>query len=169
MKVYGQLEYAQLENNTPGSISGTQFGRIYIDNTSTSAGLMKFYDGTGWCQVLAQAGGGLITAPSRFYTANGSQKNVTVFTTSGATYVCTATDEVVVINRASGANTAVTLPSSPQTGWFVLIKDGKGDANTHNITISAAAGNIDGSSTYVISASYGSKGFVYNGTQWNAI
>lgn len=87
--------------------------------------------------------------------------------TSGASYTVGATTNVVVINKDTGSATAVTLPSSPATGLTVTVKDGKGDAATNNITVSAASGNIDGSATSVISADYGARVFVYNGTQWN--
>ena len=167
MRVFGQLEYAQLENTIPGSISGTQLGRIYLDITSTSAALPTFSDGTGRCQNLAQTAGGIITAPSRVSLPNGVRAGVTVFTTAGATYVGLITDTFIVINRASGANTAVTLPPSPTAGDICIVVDGKGDANTHNITVSAAAGNIQGSSTDVISAANGVSRYVYIGTQWN--
>jgi hypothetical protein len=51
----------------------------------------------------------------------------------------------------------------------MIIKDGKGDAATNNITVTPAAGTIDGSSTAVINTNYGSMQLIYNGTQWNII
>lgn len=168
MRVYGQLEQAQLENTIPGSISGTQLARLYADITTPSAVIMRFYDGTAWCQVIHQTAGGKTTIPGLFSTAAGVQSNLVIKTSSGS-YVCLSTDNIVIINKGTGAATAVTLPSAPETGRRVTIKDGKGDANSNNITVSAASGNIDGSSTSVISTSYGTKSYVYNGTQWNVI
>lgn len=91
-----------------------------------------------------------------------------VKTTSGA-YDVTATDYIVVINKASGEATTVNLPASPSTGRVLIIKDGRGDAATNNITLTPAAGTIDGGASVVIASNYGSVAVVYNGTEWNVI
>lgn len=98
--------------------------------------------------------------------STGVVASTTVKTTSGG-YTQLATDEVVVINKASGAATAVTLLASPETGRVITIIDGKGDANTNNITITPAAGNINGAASYVINVAYRSVTLAYNGTEWN--
>jgi hypothetical protein len=77
-----------------------------------------------------------------------------------------ASDGCIVVNKSVGAATAVTLYASPATGAKLRIKDGKGDANTNNITITPAAGNIDGSATNVINTAYGKVTLLYTGTQW---
>lgn len=51
MKVYGQLEYAQLEQSTPGSI-GAIGGRIYADITAPAAIIPRFHDGTAYRELL---------------------------------------------------------------------------------------------------------------------
>ena len=91
-----------------------------------------------------------------------------VVTASGAVTV-TATDDVVIVKKGTGAATTVNLPASPATGRRYTIKDGKGDAATNNITITPAAGTIDGASTLVISANYGKSTLLYNGAEWGAI
>lgn len=93
---------------------------------------------------------------------------VRVVTASGAVTVSATTDYEVVVNKTSGAATTVNLPASPATGLAYIIKDGKGDAATNNITVTPNAGNIDGSSTFVMSTNFQSQAFIYNGTQWNA-
>jgi len=75
----------------------------------------------------------------------------------------------VIVNKTSGAATAVNLPATPITGKKYIVKDGKGDAATNNITITPAAGTIDGAATYVMNTNYQVVSFVYNGTQWNLI
>lgn len=92
-----------------------------------------------------------------------------VVVTSGATYAMSGRTNVVVVNKATGSATAVTLPASPATGRVVRVKDGKGDAATNNITVSAAAGNIDGAASDVIAADFGARTYVYNGSEWNVI
>jgi hypothetical protein len=93
----------------------------------------------------------------------------TVIFTSSGNYAATPADVVIVINKSVGGATTVTLPVLPQMGRTIVIKDGKGDAAANNITVQGAAGNIDGSGTYVMNANYRGLTLVYNGTQWNKI
>lgn len=100
---------------------------------------------------------GLLYAPSlRVVTATG-------------TIIVSTSDNIVVVNKTIGAASPVTLPSSPATHQYVVVKDGKGDANTNNITISGNGKTIDGGSTLIIGSPYGSNTLIYNGTQWNII
>jgi hypothetical protein len=92
--------------------------------------------------------------------------NVRIQTAALATIVL-VNEGVLIVNKTVGAVTAVTLKPSPEAGDFQFIKDGKGDAATNNITITAAAGNIDGAANYVISENYGSVLLMYNGTEWS--
>ena len=82
-------------------------------------------------------------------------------------YTVLGSDEVVF--ATSSAARAIALNASPSTGQTVTIKDLTGTAGTNNITITPAAGNIDGSGTYVITANYGSVTLVYSGSQWFVI
>lgn len=92
----------------------------------------------------------------------------TVVTAAG-TYAALTTDCVIVINKTVGAATTVNLSSTLQTGRVVIIKDGKGDANSNNITVQGNGKNIDGAASTVISTNYGVGRYIYNGTQWNSI
>lgn len=100
-------------------------------------------------------------------TTTGRLKGTRVVTAAGAVTV-TATDEVVVVNKTVGAATTVNLPAGVTKRVYV-IKDGKGDAAANNITITPAAGTIDGAATLVINANYGRATVLYNGTEWNQI
>lgn len=93
--------------------------------------------------------------------------NVNVYT--GSSTITMTNEGIVVVNKTVGAATAVTLPSTPATGDHRIIKDGKGDAATNNITITPASGNIDGAATYVISENYGGVILEYNGTEWGVV
>lgn len=88
-----------------------------------------------------------------------------VVTASGAVTVTTS-DYYISINKTVGAATTVNLPSSPVTGQTFIIKDGKFDAATNNITLTPAAGNIDNASTYIMNINGQSATVIYNGTQW---
>jgi hypothetical protein len=54
-------------------------------------------------------------------------------------------------------------------GQEILIKDGKGDANTNNITVVSSGNTIDGFSAITIAVNYQSIHFMYNGTEWNIV
>lgn len=71
--------------------------------------------------------------------------------TSGSSTNVTGSDFLVKIDKTSGSATSVTVPacSSANLGQTFQVKDGKGDANTNNITISPASGTIDGASNYI--------------------
>ena len=145
----------------PTGTSGTPTFRPLVAAdlpTATAASLGVARAGTG-----ISVSGGIFSVDFAAAT-----RTVRVVTAAGAVS-CAATDDIVIINKTTGEETAVTLPGSPATGATIIIKDGKGDALTNNITISAAVGNIDGSTTQVINASYGARMFVYNGTEWNVI
>jgi hypothetical protein len=71
---------------------------------------------------------------------------------------------VYVVKLTVAGPASMILPASPVAGLQMTIKDGKGDANTNNITISG--GTIDGLSTYVMATSRQSVSVTYDGTQW---
>ena len=113
-------------------------------------------DSSGNLAVVGLTFTGALIAKTRVHTAAGA---VTV----------AADDCIIVVNKTSGAATTVNLPSSPATGRVVVIKDGKADANTNNITLTPASGNIDGAATFVINVNRASITCVYNGSEWSII
>lgn len=90
---------------------------------------------------------------------------VRVVTAAGAVTV-TSTDRVVVIKKSTGAATAVSIPAPTGACAALTIKDGKNDAATNNITITAASGNIDSAATKVISTNGGSVTLYPTGSEW---
>lgn len=82
-------------------------------------------------------------------------------------YTTLATDYVIIVDTTSART--INLVASPVTGQTYRIKDNTGSAATNNITITPAAGNIDGAASFVINTNYGSVDLVYNGTQWNIL
>lgn len=99
---------------------------------------------------------------SRFVRGSLVYQNTTTVT-SGDLVV--SDQSMIVIDKPSGAATAITLPASPLNGHAILIKDGKGDAGTNNITITPASGTIDGAATQVINTNYGAVFLQYSATQ----
>lgn len=108
---------------------------------------------------------GFLVDGSGTATTTGQKLAMRVVTAAGAVTV-SATDDVVVVNKTVGAATTANLPAGV-TGRRYTIKDGKGDAAANNITITPAAGTIDGAATLVIAANYGKATLIYNGTEWN--
>lgn len=95
-------------------------------------------------------------------------RNTRVVTAAGAVTV-SATDHVIILNKTVGAATIVNLPATPATGRELIIKDGKADASTNNATLTPAAGNIDGSGTFVMNLDRQATTLVYSGTEWSII
>ncbi|HUC70368.1 MAG TPA: hypothetical protein VMS01_04170 [Stellaceae bacterium] len=90
---------------------------------------------------------------------------VRVVTASGAVTMAT-TDNTIEVDKTTGAATTVNLVSSPTPGTRLCVKDGKGDASANNITLSPAAGNIDGGATFIMNQNYQSTCIQYDGTKW---
>lgn len=92
--------------------------------------------------------------------------SIRVVTAAGAV-TTSATDYTVVINKTTGAATTVNLTSPASTfTQVVIIKDGKGDAATNNLTITPTSGTIDGAASYVLSVNYASVECHFDGTNW---
>jgi hypothetical protein len=118
------------------------------------------------------AGTGITVTP-----ATGTGAEVVTISASGTTTVAirnavatpvtvVVADDVVSIQVPGPVAVAVNLPAGV-LGQQFTIKDGLGLASPATpITITPAAGTIDGAATAVINAPYGSLTFVYNGTQW---
>lgn len=89
---------------------------------------------------------------------------------AGASTTMTAADfEVCIDTAAIAAAHAVTLPPNPVPGQTVLVSDGTGSCATYNITVSPAAGLINGAANQVMVANYQKVLFRYSGTKWNII
>lgn len=96
----------------------------------------------------------------------GQIKRVRVITAAGAA-AALMNDYQLILNKTVGAATVLNLLATPDAGRVFAVKDGKGDAGANNITVTPAAGTIDGAATYVISTNYGKAEFTYNGTEWS--
>lgn len=76
------------------------------------------------------------------------------------------TDDVVSVQVPGPVAVAVNLPAGT-TGKEFTIKDGLGLASVLTpITITPAAGTIDGAATATINSPFGSLTLIYDGAQW---
>lgn len=89
--------------------------------------------------------------------------------TTASPYTALTTDCVIISNKAVAGAGTINLCATLQTGRVVIIKDGKGDANSNNITVQGNGKNIDGASSKVINTAYGVLRVIYNGTEWSTI
>lgn len=87
---------------------------------------------------------------------------------AGQTYTPPQVGGTIIVNKLIGSPTAINLPSVP-TGTVYVIKDGKGDANTNNITITPLVGNIDGGFNYLINWPQGAVTLQFDGSNWKAL
>jgi hypothetical protein len=79
------------------------------------------------------------------------------------------TDDIVSVQVPGPVAVAVNLPAGV-AGRVFTIKDGLGlAAPATPITITPAAGTIDGAATATINAPYGSLTLVYTGVEWQLI
>ena len=118
------------------------------------------------------AGAGITVAPTagtgaQTITISSSGAQIVAVRVAVATPVAVVnTDDVVDIAVPGPVAVAVNLPAGV-LGRVFNIKDGLGLASVVTpITITPAAGNIDGAATATIDTPYGSLTLVYNGTQW---
>jgi hypothetical protein len=78
----------------------------------------------------------------------------------------TNADDVISVEVPGPVAVAVNLPAGV-TGQLFYVKDGLGlAAPATPITITPAAGTIDGSATATIDTPYGALTLVYSGVQW---
>ena len=121
------------------------------------------------------AGTGITVTPT-----TGTGANQITISTAGADIVAVriavatpdtvlVTDEVVSIEVPGPIPVAVNLPVGV-TGQIFNIKDGLGLASAATpITITPAAGTIDGAATAIINVPYGSLTLVYSGVEWKIL
>ena len=100
-----------------------------------------------------------------FTTGSGRVRALREVVASGAITVTTA-DDIILVNKSSGAATVVNLDATPTKGRTYVIIDGKGDAYTNNITITPNSGNINNAATFVINTAYAAVNVTYDGAQW---
>lgn len=80
-------------------------------------------------------------------------------------YTAAASDFIIGCDSSGGAFT-ITLPSPGSTSQLYIIKDEKGAAAAHNVTVSAGAKTIDGVASVAISANFGVVRAYTDGSNW---
>ena len=121
------------------------------------------------------AGTGITIAPTtgtgiNTITISSAGPEILTVTIAVATPVAVAlTDEVISVEVPGPVAVAVNLPAGV-LGQVFYIKDGLGlAAPATPITITPAAGTIDGAATATINAPYGALTLVYSGVEWKLL
>lgn len=140
---------------------GQPLAALYSDRAGTAglgnpfdadaSGFVRFFVVGGAYQIWAYTGASgspTFEAPLQRYVGIGlnsesdsiSSRTQRVVTAAGAVTVIADDSDIIVINKTVGAATAVALPLSASRTKPIMIVDGKGDANTNNITVSPQTG-----------------------------
>lgn len=121
------------------------------------------------------AGAGITVTPT-----TGTGANTITISSSGPEFLTVAvvtttpvavlpTDEVISVEVPGPVAVAVNLPAGV-LGQVFYIKDGLGLASLATpITITPAAGTIDGAANATINAPYGALTLVYSGVEWKLL
>lgn len=119
---------------------------------------------TGWSGLSSF----LIDVANNAQTTSAQRGTIRIATSTPVTV--SSTDYTVLSDLTVPGAVAVTLPAGVDKTIYV-IGDANGDAQTYNITITPASGNINGSSTYVIKNNYGVVALQYStaATEWKVI
>lgn len=87
-----------------------------------------------------------------------------------ANYNVTQYDYIIAYTALSAGRTVTLLaPDATNTNQVFVIKDEAGGAGANNITITPAAGNIDGAASIAINTNYGAVRIYNNGTNYFTI
>lgn len=157
------IKNGQLLSGTAASISvgsNIRLQNVALDttnaNTITGAGTVEWsnlsfsdicaINATTQTPLLTQVGAVKVTSPGAY------------------PYTAVPQDHVIFVDTSSART--INLNASPQTGQIYRIKDNVGSAGTNAITVTPAAGNIDGAASYSINVNYGSVDVVYSGSAW---
>lgn len=171
---YGSFSKIILGATMTGTIT-TAYGVAYVANggadpgtVTTSYGLHipKPDFGTNkYCAYLEGPVGIGNSTPTETLHVSGSESHKRVAT--AVSYIVLSTDYHIGVTSTAAPRT-VTLPAAASTavGRTIIIQDESGGADTNNITIDTAGGNINGASSFIIADSYGGATAVNNGTNW---
>ena len=122
--------------------------------------------------VRFEAGGSFSGAGVVTYTAWNDGNMVGVRTATTTPVTVTPADDLVITNMGAASAVTVNLPSTAATptGTVIVVKDGKGDAGTNNITINRnGSQTIDGATSKVLATNYSTVALVFDGTNWRVI
>ena len=168
---FGSSSLNQLVNGKANIALGAGSGVFYTTNESSN--ILLGNGGTvGESNVMRLGTNGTgLGQQSQTYIAgviNTASGRVVKTTVPGAyPYTTLTTDYVILVDTASART--INLVATPVTGTTYRIKDNVGTGAANNITITPAAGTIDGVASFAINTNWGSVDVTYNGTSWRVL
>lgn len=147
-------------------------GGATIDLTSTGTGNQTFktiletrFSSNSYARNTAQDGHRLEPTGASLILSTAEDRKVT--TVANIDHTASSASGIILYTSLSTGRT-VTLPTAKTCkGKEIVIKDGSGQAGTHNITIDGNSDEtIDGAATNVISTNYGVRTVKSTGTGW---
>lgn len=166
---------------TLGGVTGTSVTNSVFNSGSASAiSISSSYSLTN-CNIASSntnaitGAGTLLYAGLAFYSTS-STINTTIQTpqvysndalkvvSPAGSYTIVPQDAVILVDTTAART--ITMPASPTTGEKHIIKDATGGAAAFNITVAGNGHNIDGATSFTMSANWQSVTLVYSGSQW---
>lgn len=144
-------------NNGGGGTNAEQF----VTDSGTAVPILNVIDILGGLNINTSGSGNTVTI-------NLNTGVISKVTSPGAyPYTTLSTDYVIAVDTSLART--INLISSPATGRAYRIKDVTGSGAANNITITPAAGTIDGAASFIMNTNYASADFVYTGTSWSVL
>ena len=150
-----------LSSTHPDTVPASPIDGDIIAGSGDPASWARFPIGDPGYNLTVDASGSLTWSPG--------PTSIPKIITVGGYEVLEDIARTVIVNKTVGGPITVIPPPAPILGQQLIIKDGKGDANTNNITITSSGTTIDGNSSILITHSYQSFTILYNGTEWNIV
>ena len=154
----GQITSGPMLSTTDTTGLLTLNGKFIVNSISGSPAVSDpsqgiiYYDATQNQFLVSQNGGAYVPLIG---------DNIETITpvTSGP-YTVVGSDRVIMVGTLSSTLT-INLPASPTVGQSIFIKDQKGSAQAHFITIAGNGNTIDGNANYTLNVNYASVQLVY--------
>ncbi len=163
----GYWGLASVTTGTDNTVIGYDAGKTYNGAESNNICIGANVTGTLGESNVTRIGSGQTQAYLAGVLNTNSGRVIKVTTPGAYPYTTLTTDHLILVDT-SAART-INLIAAPVTGTLYYIKDSVGSAAANNITITPAAGNIDGAASKTIASNYGSMTIVYNGTEWSIV
>lgn len=166
---YFECWYSQLNTGSQDAVKIAAGAQADLWNTNLNTSTANYavsgtgvfeYDSLTFSNTNFAIDPGLATVRPRTF----ANQAVMVKTPGAYPYTAKPQDYVILVDT-SAART-INLNASPRTGQVYRIKDNVGSAAANNITITPAAGNIDGAGSATINVAYGSMDVCYQGSMW---
>jgi hypothetical protein len=146
-------------------------GNVTGPASSTDNALVRWDGTTGQLiqnslAILSDAGSltGLTALSVNGLSTLGAGQVVKVTSPGAYPYTVLTTDYLIIVDTSLART--INLNVAPTAGQTYRIKDNTGTAGTNNITVTPAAGTIDGAGTASIASNYGAIDVIFTGSQW---